>query len=448
MTEEEARAVVSGLADEILNRAAPRRLVCGISGGADSTLALLACLKAREKDPSIEVLAVHCIHGLDADDPVWLEHCKNLCRRLGAELETPRLHIVYGGGRSPEEASRAERYAALLSRLRGGMLVLGHQADDMEESFMLALKRGSGPKGLSGMEFMVRDSRGTILRPLLRLHKARIEEILNALSIPFVYDISNSYLKFERNFIRLKVLPLLRTRFAGIDTAILRSQRLCAQEHELAVAYASERMPEMTAQCAFALGGRALEASAVCNAPEALSGMVVRLYLEGYTELPPGSSVVEEVVRLCRASSDQNGVVKLGRLQVRRFRDLVMAVKDAPLPPCGTRSLRIGEEAVLGGYSYSLVPSSSADKAFRVPGGVELEFGAPGSTRLHPVWRGRSRELKKLFMECGVPYWERGAHPVVRSGGRVLALGGLFACMGAKDGQGGLFELQVKKTEG
>jgi tRNA(Ile)-lysidine synthase len=449
VTEEEARAVVDGLAREMIERAAPRRLVCGISGGADSTLALLVCLKVRELSPAAEVLAVHCIHGLDADDPVWLAHCRKLCQRLGVALETPKLHIVYGGGRSPEEVSRAERYAALLSRLEGGMLVLGHQADDMEESFLLALKRGSGPKGLSGMEYMVSDSRGTILRPLLRLHKKRIEEIVAALGLPFVYDISNSYLKFERNFFRLKVLPLLRSRFPGIDPAILRSQRLCAMEHELAVAYAGERLPSMLRESKFAQGGKALSCSAVASAGEALAHMAVRLFLDEFTELPPGSTVVDETVRLCGTGSDQKGLVKFGDLEIRRFQDLIMAVRPAALPESGRHSLAMGQELRLGDWSYSLIPSEDRNKAFMVvDGSVELEFGCPGSTRLHPVWRGRSRELKKLFMECAIPYWVRGAFPVVRgAGGKDLGLGGVFACRGARDGDGELCELSVRRLD-
>ncbi len=448
MTEDEARAIVDALAREMLKRASPKRLVCGISGGADSTLALLVCLRARELEPSITLLAVHCIHGLDADDPIWLAHCRRLCESLGADLETPRLHIVYGGGRSPEEVSRAERYSALLSRLDGGMLVLGHQADDMEESFLLALKRGSGPKGLSGMEYMVQDSRGTIIRPLLRLHKKQIEAIVTALGLPFVFDISNSYLKFERNFIRLKVLPLLRTRFAGVDGAILRSQRLCAQEHELAVAYARERLPLMLRDSPYAEGGQALSCSAVAGAGEALSNLCLRLYLEQFTELPPESRLVEEAARLCRTVADQKGVIKLQDLVLRRCGDLLMAVRPAELPQAGVHALRIGQELALGGYRYSLVASNDKDKAFRVKGAVELEFGARGATSLHPVWRTRGRELKKLFSECGIPYWERGAHPLVRAGGggAILALGDVFACRGAQDGDGDLVELSIRKV--
>lgn len=213
----------------------------GMSGGADSTLVLvLAC--ALRDDYGYQVQAVHCIHGLDPDDEIWLQHNRKLCSKLQVTLITPVLHIVYGGGVSPEEVSRKERYRALLklTSQETDCLLLGHQADDQVENFMLALKRGSGPQGLSGMKVLTEDERGTLVRPLLFLHKVEVEQILSDLGFTYVYDLSNGYLKFERNYMRLKVMPVLRERFAGIDKAILRSQRLCAIEHDLAQRYITE----------------------------------------------------------------------------------------------------------------------------------------------------------------------------------------------------------------
>lgn len=213
----------------------------GMSGGADSTLVLVLACALRE-EYGYQVQAVHCIHGLDPDDEIWLQHNRQLCNKLKVTLQTPVLRIVYGGGVSPEEVSRKERYRALLklTSQETDCLLLGHQADDQVENFMLALKRGSGPQGLSGMRVITEDERGTLVRPLLFLHKIEVEQILSDLGFTYVYDLSNGYLKFERNYMRLKVMQVLRERFAGIDKAILRSQRLCAIEHDLAQRYITE----------------------------------------------------------------------------------------------------------------------------------------------------------------------------------------------------------------
>lgn len=237
----EAGRIVDDLANRIINTISPTKLVVGLSGGADSTLVLLVARRVQELNPDFSVLAVHCIHGLDADDPIWLTHCITLCNRVGVRLLTPKLNIVYGFGRSPEEVSRSERYNALIKNIKdGGVLLLGHQADDQVESFFLSLKRGSGPYGLSGMRYYLNDERGCIIRPLLELTKAQVIDVIESLGYSHVFDISNTYLKFERNFIRLKVLPLLRERFKGVDNAVLRSQKLCSYEHDLAERYTKE----------------------------------------------------------------------------------------------------------------------------------------------------------------------------------------------------------------
>ena len=112
---QKAKRAVEELSLKIINSISPTTLVVGLSGGADSTLALIVAKHITTINPLYKVKAVHCIHGLDADDPIWFEHCTKLCQKLEVPLVTPKLNIVYGNGRSPEEVSRAERYRWNLS---------------------------------------------------------------------------------------------------------------------------------------------------------------------------------------------------------------------------------------------------------------------------------------------------------------------------------------------
>ena len=108
MLESKARAYLEETARKFITLIPQSRLVVGLSGGADSTLVLLLACKMRKLNPKYHVVAVHCIHGLDADDPIWYEHCKELCKKVNAdEFITPKLNIVYGNGRSPEEVSKS-----------------------------------------------------------------------------------------------------------------------------------------------------------------------------------------------------------------------------------------------------------------------------------------------------------------------------------------------------
>lgn len=423
ITKAEAGAVVEALAQKIIDNVSPSRLVIGLSGGADSTLALLICAKVRslmqKQGDMCTVLAVHCIHGLDADDPIWLAHCQKLCQRVHVSLVTPRLNIIYGNGRSPEEISRSERYNALLSELKGGLLVLGHQADDQTENLLLALKRGSGPRGLSGMRFLTRDKRGLICRPLLSLNKAQIEDIIEALGFDFVYDISNSYLKFERNFIRLKVLPLLRTRFAGVDSAILRSAKLCGDEHDLAMRYVKtfyDRCADLSEPYLLKLDFSTLDLN-----DEPLMLSLLRMFALEVCELPPELSVLQEILSLMKEQNDQKGVIKLENYEVRRFRDHIYILQSLVFPERKQYTLSHGQELILGSFSYELKDSDLPE--------VILDFNLHGQERLKPVGRNHSRELKKLLLEYDVPYFLRASQCVVRdSAGVALGVGNLFCC--------------------
>lgn len=417
MLKEKALQVVNELADKIIYTVAPCRLVVGLSGGADSTLALIVGKTVTVKDPRYTLLAVHCIHGLDADDPIWLAHCQKLCKKVDAQLVTPKLHIVYGNGRSPEEVSRTERYNALFSNAKdNGVLVLGHQADDQVENFLLALKRGSGPYGLSGMSFYIEDNRGRILRPLLEYSKQEIISIIEALGYDHVFDISNTYLKFERNFMRLKVLPLLRERFSGIDGSILRSAKLCSYEHDLAMRYAKENY-----DLAFDRDKCRLDISKFDVNDTALVTCIIRLFLNEKTLMPPEFNLVQETIRLCQSSTDQNGDILLGDYSVKRFKNYLYLVTKISLPEKKCYFLKKGEKLRLGSFEYALSDDFVKDE-------VILDFNYKGSLKLKPTTRAHSREIKKLFGEYEVPVWLRGTHCLVkdRDTGAVIAFGSLF----------------------
>lgn len=289
-----------------------KHLVVGLSGGPDSTLALVLAV-VMQHFFGYQVTAVHCIHGLDPDDAIWLEHNQKLCALLDVELKTPQLNIVYGEGRSPEEVSRAERYRALLQELsESSCLVLGHQADDQIENFLLALKRGAGPNGLAGMSMVTCDQRGTLLRPLLALHKSEIEQILTELNVPFVYDLSNSYLKFERNFMRLKIMPALRERFAGIDKAILRSQQLCSYEHDLAERYAVDKMQAcLVSGRVTGVDGECLDFYLLDLSDKAIVILVLRAWFYRVLGLYLELNQLESCYELMLKPHDKNGEVLL-----------------------------------------------------------------------------------------------------------------------------------------
>jgi tRNA(Ile)-lysidine synthase len=209
-------------------------VIVAVSGGPDS-VALLHLL--HRIDFPAKLVAVYVNHGLrpeETDSEILL--IEGLCRNLGIPFETVEVD-VHGErqltGASLEEAARTLRYQALEDirrRLGATVIAVAHTADDQAEEVLIRLIRGSGRKGLSGMDL----HRDSIIRPLLRENKQIIIEYLQENAIPFCLDSSNRQRVFLRNRVRLDLLPYLERNFnRSIRQTLLQTAEILKSEEEL-----------------------------------------------------------------------------------------------------------------------------------------------------------------------------------------------------------------------
>lgn len=183
-------------------------VVAGVSGGADSVCLLFVLLEIRKRIP-VTIHVVHINHGIREEAGVDAEYVEKLCRENNVtftlveedvEALARKMHL------SSEEAGRIVRYKAFNDALKGhenGKIAIAHNMNDSCETFLFNLFRGSGLKGLSG----IRPVRDRIVRPLLCVERAQIEEYLNQNSIHFCIDRTNNEDNYTRNRIRHHILP-------------------------------------------------------------------------------------------------------------------------------------------------------------------------------------------------------------------------------------------------
>lgn len=186
-------------------------VVLGVSGGADS-LCLLLLLKEFAEEFNLTLTAVHVNHhirGKEAhqDQKYVEEFCKNLnveCRVFHIEAEKLAEEMKC----SEEEAGRIARYRIFeetLGKVNGNKIAVAHNLNDCSETILFQLFRGSGIKGLTGIQAV----RGKIIRPLLCLTRREIEEILKTKNINFCIDSTNLSENYTRNKIRNRVIPYI-----------------------------------------------------------------------------------------------------------------------------------------------------------------------------------------------------------------------------------------------
>ena len=201
------------------------KYIVALSGGADS-VSLLFVLKHLEHELGISVEAAHCnFHLRGAESVRDEEFCKQLCGRLDVPLHLIHfdtqayadLHRV-----SIEMAARDLRYGYfenLRRDIEAQDICVAHHRDDSVETVLLNLVRGTGLRGLRGIQ----PRNGNIIRPLLSLSREDIVQYLDALGESYVIDSTNLHNDVKRNKIRLDVMPLLRELNPSVSQSIFES---------------------------------------------------------------------------------------------------------------------------------------------------------------------------------------------------------------------------------
>lgn len=201
------------------------KYIVALSGGADS-VSLLFVLKHLEHELGISVEAAHCnFHLRGAESVRDEEFCKQLCERLSVPLHLIHfdtqayadLHRV-----SIEMAARDLRYGYfenLRRDIEAQDICVAHHRDDSVETVLLNLVRGTGLRGLRGIQ----PRNGNIIRPLLSLSREDIVQYLGALGESYVTDSTNLHNDVKRNKIRLDVMPLLRELNPSVSQSIFES---------------------------------------------------------------------------------------------------------------------------------------------------------------------------------------------------------------------------------
>lgn len=207
-------------------------LAVAMSGGADSSALLVACVTAWPG----QVHAIHVNHALQPAARDFETACRNLCERMGAPLEVERVDARPSPGESPEDAARKARYDGLQRAARAAGLAtvaLAHHADDQVESILLALSRGAGLPGLAGMRAAWERDGIAYARPLLDVPRAELRKMLRSHAATWVEDPSNTDEHFTRNRIRARLMPALEEAFPQFRDTFARSARHSAQAQAL-----------------------------------------------------------------------------------------------------------------------------------------------------------------------------------------------------------------------
>lgn len=210
-----------------------RRCLVGVSGGVDS-MVLLHWLADNKDHIDKEMHIMHINHRIHPNSDNWADLVSMTCANLGLSCTIKNVNID-SFGKNVEYAARQARYQAFCET-KSDTLILAHHMNDQIETFFLKLFRGSGIRGLKSMPVVSPcwyDSDVSIVRPLLNVSRSTIEAYAALNDIQSCNDTSNYDTKYDRNYIRHEVWPVISSRFDIADINIAKSIELLGESWEL-----------------------------------------------------------------------------------------------------------------------------------------------------------------------------------------------------------------------
>jgi tRNA(Ile)-lysidine synthase len=403
-----------------------KRIWVAYSGGVDSHVLLHALSTVQKIYPQLNVNAIYIHHGLLEAADQWAIHCKKICDDLKIPCQIIHVNVKSQTGESLEAAARNARYDAFSTLLAPqDILLTAHQEDDQTETFFLQLMRGAGTKGLSSMQYMMPFAQGTMIRPFLSVSREAILNYAKHHQLKWVEDTSNCDTRFARNFLRHRVIPLLKTRWPTMNKTITRATKHCLEADHLLQMFAEQDLASLTGN-----DPRTLSITKLQHLPQVRQRNILRLWLHQLGFPLPNTVKLQSVLdHVIKARTDKNPLIQWKDVEIRRYQDDLYAIPllsphqvtttllwdyEKPLTlPCG-----------LGTLSCQKVTG----KGIRITQKPLMIKFRQGGESCYLKNRLGKHSLKKLFQEWKVPPWERHRIPLIFVENQLALITGYAIC--------------------
>ncbi|WP_213134437.1 tRNA lysidine(34) synthetase TilS [Citrobacter sp. FP75] len=409
-------------------------ILVAFSGGLDSTVLLHQLVLWRNQHFGVALRAIHIHHGLSPHADEWVTHCESVCAQWQVPLVVERVHLQDEGLGIEAQARRARYQAFARTLLPGEVLMTAQHLDDQCETFLLALKRGSGPAGLSAMGESSPFAGTRLIRPLLTQSRDALERWAREHGLRWIEDESNQDDAYDRNFLRLRIIPQLQQRWPHFAEATARSAALCAEQESLL----NELLANDLAACVTAQGS--LQLAPLMTMSDVRRAALLRRWLAGRNASMPSRDALERIWQeVALAREDASPCLRLGEYEVRRYQSQLWWIKsvtgqsDLVIPwSCWQTPLTLP-----AGLGEVQLLCAGELRVPRVDEPVSIRFKAPGL--LHIVGRNGGRKLKKIWQEQGIPPWRRDTTPLLFYGETLIAAAGVFVTReGLAEGENGV----------
>jgi len=398
-----------------------KAITVAYSGGLDSHVLLHLVAELPALRPDISIRAIHINHGLQADADDWAAHAQAVCNDLAIALKVVEVEVEAIHADGPEAAARLARYAAFAQHLKPGEhMLLAQHADDQAETFLLQALRGSGPDGLASIPKKRSFAQGFMSRPLLTCSREQLEAYAQAQALSHIHDGSNDDTRFDRNFLRHEIMPLLKERWPAATRTLSRSANRCSAASQTLLGLAQEDLKLVRFR-----GAPELCVSEVKSLSRERAYNVLRLWVrQAGLRMPRLQDLAEVHKQLVMSRADSQGIVNVRDYEFRRHKDRLYLMP----PQAEPQAFHHDWEApflplFIPEIGQTLTREDCDRQGIRLPShGVMTVRSRVGSELIKLGEPAFHKAVKKLLQEASVPPWLRNVTPLIYIEGRLAAV--------------------------
>lgn len=437
-------------------------LCVAVSGGVDS-MVLLRVLYVLKDELFLKLSVCHVNHNLRGSESRRdLAFVRDASRKMGLRFMSKTLEkgeLTIRKGVSLQSLARDKRFRALeeaMKELQADAIVLGHNADDSVETFLMRVLKGCGLKGLCGIP----PKRGPFVRPLIETSREEIERYAKQESIRYVEDSTNRTDKYLRNSVRLKLLPFIERHYnPAIKDTVLRTQSVLQRD---------EAFIEETSKAAYlstvieeGKGFVAFDRENLLSLHEAIGARVFLMAAQsvkakgGREEY---AHMVEDFLSVARGARP-NATIKLHEgLYARREYDKVFVSRLKPRSSLRKVEVRLkapgrtkfGEFEFRASVMNKRPKDFSSDKTtayfdFKsLSAPLKIRTFRHGD-RMAPLGMKGRKKVKDIFVDEKVPMAGRRETPIITAGDDVVWVTGLrqSELFKVKEGTGKILKIEI-----
>tara|TARA_Y100001958_G_scaffold149567_1_gene132363 strand:+ start:374 stop:1654 length:1281 start_codon:yes stop_codon:yes gene_type:complete len=395
-----------------LKKTGLKNYLVALSGGSDSML-LLRILHELSIRHEYKIRAIHINHNISSNSDEMAKTCKDACSHYNIDIIIKNISVKPKN--NIEDNLRNNRYEEIFRSMnQNEALILGHHIDDQVETFFYRLFRGSSPIGLSCIKEFSSRYKKVICRPFLSVSKKMILDCCDSHSIKFVNDITNQDTSFDRNYIRKKIIPVIKERWGSLNKVMIHNISLQNTYRNISIDYCNMIYDHIVVD-------NKIDINVLKSYPTYIYTIFLKYFISKVMKYELNKNELSSLLSiLLTDNNDYPKCILKNKKLIVRYNNFLYIVDEQTNDNNIEKVWDLKADIFFGNNKLSVKQIKDMgvyDELYKKGPIVLKQFKGNEKIKLN---RNNHQDLKKIFQDKNVPLWERDRFILLFSNNELL----------------------------